>query len=321
MQYPFVVNQQSQPVNIKAVYDEVSATLQPPGGQHTSFDFLGLFLDVTNLASAVAFQAGFDDAGVSLGLIAAGGQFAADSISQPDGDSTDTLGGTVDQLDQQFANQELASVEALDQLGAILVSDAGNLQTVGTKVGTDPAWNWSQGSSLSEAITTLNASSRAQSYSALIPAAWAMWNHKPDKVTQTTSDDVKTYKCTGSEPAAGVDPLVAPWANALAANQLHAVTSVTSQQAIISQVWTFSNINVGNFSFEPVFAVTVPNQSLTANLTSTNTNTGAFQYLPQWVRTTYNPPGHVVCSTTLGNTTTVAKPPPAIPNANAAQNQ
>ena len=120
---PFVVNQQSQPVNIKAVYDEVSATLQPPGGQHTSFDFLGLFLDVTNLASAVAFQAGFDDAAVSLGLIAAGGQFAADSISQPDGDSTDTLGGTVDQLDQQFANQELASVEALDQLGAILVSD------------------------------------------------------------------------------------------------------------------------------------------------------------------------------------------------------
>jgi hypothetical protein len=41
----------------------------------------------------------------------------------------------------------------------------------------------------------------------------------------------------------------------------------------------------------PVHNVTVPHQSLTDNLTSTNTLTGAFQYLPEWIRTTYNPPG------------------------------
>ncbi len=325
LEYPFVLVGETQPVNVKTVYDDVAATIHPPGSQNTRFSFLGMFLDITNLAAAVASQAGFDDAGVPLGLIAAGGQFAADSISQPDGESTDTLAGTVDQLDEQFAYQEQATVEALDQLGAILVSEAGKLQTVGTKVGTDPAWAWTQGSSLSEAITALNATSRAQSYSALLPPTWAMWNLKPDNVTQTTSDDVKTYKCIGSFTPPGFDPLVAPWADTPEANQLHAVTSVTSQQAVVSQVWTFSNIDVGNgpyqFSYQPAYAVTVPAQSLTDNLTSTNTNTGAFQYLPQWIRTTYNPPGHVVCSTAPNNTTTVAKPPPTIPNGQAAQNQ
>ena len=41
----------------------------------------------------------------------------------------------------------------------------------------------------------------------------------------------------------------------------------------------------------PVNNVAVPNQSLTDNLTGANTLTGAFQYLPEWIRTTYNPPG------------------------------
>src|SRR5215831_19693884 len=65
--------------------------------------------------------------------------------------------------------------------------------------------------------------------------------------------------------------------SALPANQLHAVTSVASQQPV-SQVWTFANI-YGNFAHDGT------------DLTSTNTLTGAFQYLPQWIRTTYKPPG------------------------------
>jgi|GEM_PF-5271993 len=75
--------------------------------------------------------------------------------------------------------------------------------------------------------------------------------------------------------------------SALPANQLHAVTSVASQQPV-SQVWTFANI-YGNFAHDGT-DITVPDQSLTNDLTSTNTLTGAFQYLPQWIRTTYKPP-------------------------------
>jgi hypothetical protein len=89
-------------------------------------------------------------------------------------------------------------------------------------------------------------------------------------------------------------------------------------------VWSFANINTGNFSYSPAYpsdTVVVPSQSLTANLTSTNTLNGAFQYLPQWIRNTYNPPGHVVCSTSQSTNYTVAKYPPAIPNAAAARNQ
>ena len=70
----------------------------------------------------------------------------------------------------------------------------------------------------------------------------------------------------------------------------------------------------------PCKNVTVPSQSLTDNLTSTNTLTGAFQYLPQWLRSTYNPPGGVDCTYIPGNAS-VAWAPPVIPHADAARTQ
>lgn len=94
---------------------------------------------------------------------------------------------------------QISYIEALDQLQAILVTDAGKLQAVGVAVGTNPAWNWSQGTSLSESITALNATSRSASYSALLPPTWGIWNLKPDNVTQYSSDDVTTYYCDGPQ--------------------------------------------------------------------------------------------------------------------------
>jgi hypothetical protein len=313
LQYPFVVDQQSQPINVQDVYDEISASVKPPPGTGVSFDYLTMFLDVANLAQAVAFAGGFDDAGAALGLVASGGQFVTDRTSQSNGDSTDTLSGTADQLDQHLADEERSYIEASDQLGAILVSDAGKLQTVGTKVGTDPAWDWDEGSSLSEAITALNAASRASSYAALLSQTWGVWNLKGAGQSPPVSHNVTTYQCAGW--ASGP---VAIWASAPAGNQLHAVYT-TSQ----SEVWTFSNlynITNGGFNNSPYKNVTVPSQSLTDNLTSTNTETGAFQYLPQWLRATYNPPGAVDCTPIPGNPS-IAWGPPVIPNANAAATQ
>ena len=230
LQYPFVVDQQSQPLNVEDVYNEISATVKPPPTKGTSFDFLTMFLDVTNLAAAVAFEGGYDDAGQALGLVAAGGEFASDTTSEADGDSTDTLQDQVDDLDHQLADQQVSYVEALDQLGAILVTDAGKLQTVGVSVGTDPTWSWSEGTTLSESITALNATSRASSYAALLPPTWGVWNLKGAGQSPPGSNDVKKYECAGSSSGP-----VAIWANAPAANQLHAVYSTDT-----SEVWTFS---------------------------------------------------------------------------------
>jgi hypothetical protein len=97
---------------------------------------------------------------------------------------------------------------------------------------------------------------------------------------------------------------------------LHAVYSTDT-----TEVWTFSNLynlTNGGFSDSPYKNVTVPSQSLTDDLTSTNTLTGAFQYLPQWLRSTYNPPGGVDC-TPIPGYASVAWPPPVIPNADAAR--
>lgn len=311
LQYPFVVDQQSQPLNVEDVYNEISAEVEPPPTKGTSFDFLGMFLDVTDLAGAVAFAVGEDDAGVALGLVSASGEFATDTASETNGDSSDTLEDEVDDLDHQLADQQVSYVEALDQLGAILVSDAGKLQTVGVSVGTDPAWSWTEGSTLSESITALNATSRASSYAALLPPTWGVWNLKGYGQSPPTANDVKTYYCAGWSSGP-----VAIWAKALDGNQLHAVYSTDT-----TEVWTFSNvynISNGGFSDSPYKNVTVPSKSLTDNLTSTNTLTGAFQYLPQWLRSTYNPPGGVDC-TPIPGYASVAWPPPVIPNADAAR--
>jgi hypothetical protein len=270
-----------------------------------------MFLDVTGLAGAVAFAVGEDDAGAALGLVSAGGEFASDTTSEANGDSTDTLHDEVDDLDQQPASQQLSYVEALDQLGAILVSDAGKLQTVGVSVGTDAVWSWNEGSTLGESITAFNATSRSASYAALLPPTWGVWDLKGYGQSPPGSNDVKKYECAGTDSGP-----VAIWAKAPAGNQLHAVLTTST-----TEVWTFSNIynvNNGGFWDYPSKNVTVPSASLTDNLTSTNTLTGAFQYLPQWLRSTYNPPGAVDC-TPIPGYASVAWTPPVIPNADAAR--
>jgi hypothetical protein len=43
-------------------------------------------------------------------------------------------------------------------------------------------------------------------------------------------------------------------------------------------------------------------------------STGAFQYLPQWLRNTYQPPGRITC----GGSTEKYYSPPTIPSADTA---
>src|SRR5262249_36954511 len=108
-----------------------------------------------------------------------------------------------------------------------------------------------------------------------------------DNVTQTSSDDVSAYGCwdiySGSHGAA-----VPAFGSALPANQLHAVTSVASEQPV-SQVWTFSNI-YGNFAHDGTDII-VPDQSLTNPRPTPNPPPAPFKSLPQWIRPPYTPPG------------------------------
>ena len=193
LQYPFVVDQQSQPLNVEDVYNEISADREATAHQGHQLrlpdDVPGRHRPRRGRGLRGRLRRRRQGAGTGRGRRGV----RSDTTSEADGDSTDTLHDEVDDLDHQLADQQVSYVEALDQLGAILVSDAGKLQTVGVSVGTDPAWSWSEGTTLSESITALNATSRAYSYAALLPPTWGVWNLKGYGQSPPTANDVKTY--------------------------------------------------------------------------------------------------------------------------------
>ena len=318
LEYPFLVSGQSQAVDVKTTYDKIVSSIKPPPTAPASFDFLTFFTESTSIGGAIAFALGLDDLGVGLGLLSAVGEFTQDVSPDPDtGDSTDTLKGEVDQLDAQLTLQTTSYLDALGRMEIILVSDAGKLATVGTKVGTDPAWGWTQ-ETLIEAITALNANALSQSYTAILPAAWGLFNLTPDFWTQMTSNDVTKYECIGQ---ADSSKMHAMWAGAPATNQLHAHSYVdTSNKTYVDEVWTFANVDTSNdakFLADPYTATAVPSADLTSQLFS-STTTGGFQYGPQWFRETYNPPGVVMCSTNKLYAS-LAWASPVVPNQQAAR--
>ncbi len=304
-------------VQTQDVYNTIAASIPPPPQPSTSVDWLGQFVDITNMASAIAFQTGQDEAGTSIGLLSATGELLSDYITEDDGDSTDDVTASTSEIDNALADQQQAYVLGLDRLFAILVTDQGKLQTVGQKALT-PAWSWNAGASLQEATYAANSSTLSQAYASLLPQTWPLYNLKGDGKTQTTSNDVTTYVCSGNPPSP-----VPIFGSALADNQLHAVTTVDGNGTVSRQVWTYAQLpsqsGNSNYNFN-VFKTTVPTTSLSAQLTSTSTlvsNPGGFQNIAQWMRGTYDPPSHVDC----GPATALRFGPPTIANAQAAATQ
>ncbi len=224
-------------VEAQDVYNNIAASIPPPPAPSTSVDWLGQFVDITSMASAVAFQTGQDELGTSIGLLPATGELVAQYTSTEDRGSADTVTASTTDIDNALADQQDAYRAGMDRLFAILVTGQGKLQTVGQKAMT-PAWSWTAGTSLQEATDAANSAALTEAWASLLPQTWALYHLKGDGKTQTTSNDVTTFVCAGSWPA----PLFPAFQAALPDNQLHANTQIDGNGVMTHQVWTYAQL-------------------------------------------------------------------------------
>lgn len=313
---PFAASSTVEELNIQDVYTAIANSIPkpPPPTANSSFDFLGMFVDVSSLASSIAAVAEIGDSGAALGLLSAAGEMATYAQTDATGNSRAVIHGQIQEIEKQLATSQQGYLDSLDRLAGIIVSDYGKLHTVGVATGTDDAWSWQEGSSLQDSYTAINASTIAQSYASMLPLAWPVWNLKPDYETQLSSADLTTYKCGGN----------ALWAQALPGNVMPAADG-TNQSGVVWENWTFSLINKSTFMAGDTYnATTLPTVDLTQQLTSTNSGPidgGGFQNQAQWLRRTYNPPSRTECGDQHGVTTELfAGDPPVIANADNAWN-
>jgi hypothetical protein len=319
IQMPLNLQGISQHVDVAGAYANILKSLSPPGSSSSSFDFLNLFTESTSIGSAFAFAADLSGAGTALGLLSAIGEFFEDiSPSSSRGAPGSLLIGTVNSLENQLATQQEAWVEGTLRLRDILVDDAGKLLTVDADIrqpdAFDKGWSWTSDSTIF-AVQALNANTISESYRAMLPTKWGMFSLVPDLPDNMPSDNVSHYTCAALGQGTGP----ALWANTPPGNRIVTPTFVdTSKTAYVGQTWTYSNINTGNFIFNPAGSTQVPTVDFSDPLFAAKTN-GGYQYAPQWFRETYNPPGSVACTPlALFNEASVAWAVPVIPNAQAA---
>jgi hypothetical protein len=268
---------------VDAIYDDVRNSLPPPPPVSTSLNWLGIVTGIVGLAAAIAAPIS-TPASEGISIVGNGLQLANDFMQAPDGGSTDTVvADAPDQLSAQLADQEAAAVAAIKGLEPILLSDYGRLSAIGPNAGGEDV-SWTPPADDTPTVDAMNANTRAETYTSLIPEIYAATVLLPNSdisSTYATTNDVSQYECDNDHH---------PFADALAANQFHAISRVrdgTTQ----SNVWTFAN-DVSSGSPQ------MPTTSLTDDIYGPDAfgSNGAGQYAPNWWRTTYNPPGGVQCS-------------------------
>ena len=314
LQAPFDTGSGDSGPVVSSVANTLQSSLNTPPTANTSLGWLDIFDGVI----ATAAEATGDPV---LGTMAAAGAVGILLMQQSEGASNGAgslpaqIQAEANQLAIQLQAQFNAHYDALTNLGAILVSDAGKLQTVGTNT-LDPSsgWSWTANSDTAgDATNALNATTTSAAYSALLPPTWPLWNLKPDFVTQFSSADVNTFGCgydTGDGGPFGVSDL---FKGALDGNQFHSVVQMLpGQETSINEVWSFATFHHNS---EDVLVSTLPATSLTNSgatpLFSTGPN-GAAAYPPAWYRSTYNPPSLIICGTEAKEGQTVLDNPAVI---------
>jgi hypothetical protein len=299
---------------VGSVADTIRNSLNTPSTANTTMGWLDIFDGVI----ATAAEATGDPV---LGTMAAAGAVGILLMQQSEGASNGAgslpaqIQAEASQLAIQLQAQFNAHFDALANLGAILVSDAGKLQTVGTNT-LDPSsgWSWTANpDTAGDAVNALNSTTASSAYSALLPPTWPLWNLKPDLKTQFSSADVNTFGCgydTGDGGPFGVSDL---FKGALDDNQFHSVVQMLpGQETSINEVWSFATFHHNS---EDVLVSTLPSGSLTTTgatpLFSTGPN-GAAAYKPAWYRSTYNPPSLIICGTEAKEGQTVLDNPAVI---------
>ena len=316
LQEPFASG--TEYVDVTSTYQTILKSLKPPS-KTTSFDWVYFFTEASSIAGAIAFATGLGDLGTALGLVSAVGEFDQDvTPSSSNGDSRGVLRGEVSDLVGQISDQNESYSQVTLRLEDILLGDVGKMTSVYTKMHQKNAanygWTWTSNTTIA-AAQALNANAVSQSYSAILPTAWGMYALLPDLPENMPADNLANYRCSGLGQGEGP----ALWAGAPSGNQLLAPTYLNPPNTnYVMANWTYANINVNNFPNNPAGSTQVPSTDFSNPLFATTTK-GGFQYPAQWLRTSYNPPGAVLCTpVALFTGVSVAWGPPAIPNAQAA---
>jgi len=284
---PYEQNGQAPYFDVQEITNEVLDGIPVPQSDDATMKWLNIVEQVVPIAGKVANAV--KTANEVFGVIGTAGLLATQVMQTPDAGPADAVKAAADQLPDQMAHEQTAYVEWVSRMEGILLYDYGRLSAVGAAA-TTPSWAWQPDTTI-DAITSLDAGTRASAYSALLPIAWSGFDLKPG-ADLTGSDDVTAYYC--DEPD-NYPSHVTPFAGALPQNQFHALLEVSSSGEPVDEVWTFATTPLP-WSLHDV-AVTLPTGSVTDNIygsTSTGPN-GAYQYEPAWWRDTYDPPSHTTC--------------------------
>ncbi len=301
---PYIQSGSDPYFNVMNVTNQVSAAVKPTSSDDASMGFLSIFVDSLFVGDAVAGAAGIE-AEPFIGLLASSLSMASDMIQTPDGGSASTVNSTAEQLASQMADQQTASVEGLDRMQDILLTDWGRLHDVGVKLGSDPDWTWDSGDT-PDAVDTLNATARSSAYTALIPLEWTPYALKPGS-TETQTNNPALYVCNqgGDEaPYPGK-----PFAKATALGQLQMVSAPTNNSNANDTVntweaWVLAQ-NLGTWDYEHAQA-TLPDDSLLTDIYGPDStgSSGAFQYQPTWWHNTFPVPHYTICNNSGSYNTT-----------------
>ncbi|WP_417564453.1 hypothetical protein [Microbacterium sp.] len=307
---PYVQNGSGAIFAVDKIYDDVMNSVPPPS-KNTSLSWFDTVKQVVGIEAAIGLP-GAAEAGKALSLVGTVMDITNEIMDSGKGSSTgQVVADSADKLSAQLAMQQSATVEGIDRIETMLVSDYGKLAGVGAKAGgNDPSWMMTSDMTV-DAIDALNASTRAQSYTTLIPETWAATDLTPSPKggNESVTNDVTKYRCQNIAPdvntGGGGTPSY-PFKKALPANQFQANSRVESDGSIMTDVWTFTQ-HVGS-------GTVVPNTSLTDKIygPASRGADGAYQYGPSWWRSTFNPPSGLVCYPPNG-VADVWNTPPNIP--------
>lgn len=288
--------------NVQEITDEVLDSVpKPPDSSNVTMKWLSILTGVSAVGSGIVSAGPPPKVAAVLGLIGSAGELATAFMMQPNskGGPADAVTTTARQLAGKMLNQQNAYIDWIYRMEEILLYDYGKLHAVGTAVGSDAAWSWTPRTT-PDAISALQAGTRASAYSALLPVVWQGYNLKPDMKSQHSSNDVKTLRCN---PGNTVNNFV--FAGALAENQFHGITTLAGNGGRVDQAWVMAKIHLPDWA--PAGLVVrraqLPPASLTGKIYGAQAagNQGAFQYGPVWWRNTYNPPSHTICSAWNGS--------------------
>jgi hypothetical protein len=329
-------------LDIKTVYLDVKASVPVPTAQKVKFDWFGLMDGLTYLGSSIASLRGAEGLSGYLGLLGSAGTLATwvmGTVNQPNGNGApapaDTLTDTADNLTQELLNQVAAYETWVGEMQGIVVYDYGKLRQVGIATAGDDAWKVGA-NARSTAVDALRGSTRAEAYSALIPAVWPAYNLKgyPYPGNQPYSANTANFACDSA--STGKNTHQYPFGHATQANQLswiprppiptttrQAVTTQNPDGGVVNQAWVFAQLNPAEWADHGggVRGGTLPNTDLTHYIYGADSTTGdhgAYQFAPVWWRNTYNPPSHTLCwrlpdGSSSQNFYSTQYPPPNIP--------